>query len=171
MKKPEGDELTDWIKDVSSLSGKEIIILRREEKIFATHLAEKLLIVTVLIALTFAVSATVYLAAPLTSIPTTTTTTTTTSSSTTTIPVTTTTTSTSTTEEPTTTTTTTTSTTTTTIACGGDLQPPCIYENGPKCDGGIILGADEICHKTTHTKSVVSGADSGTSCGAWALDY
>ena len=167
MKKPPGDEITDWIKDVSSLSGKEIIVLRREENLFATHLAEKLLIVTVIIALTFAVSATVYLAAPPTPLPTTTTTSTTTS--TTTEPTTTTTSTTTTTEEPTTTTTTTTSTTTTTISCGGDLEPPCIYEVGPKCDGGMILGADEMCYKPTRSKSVQSGADAGSSCGAFAL--
>jgi hypothetical protein len=202
MKQPEGDELANWINDVSNLSGKEIIVLKREERLISTQLAEKLLLVTVIIALTFAVSATYYLAAPQSAISTTTTiaptsTSSTTSTSVTTKPTTTEAVTTTTepveptveettattepietlaeeTEETTTTTelttSTTESTTTTTLTsaqtmaiCGGDLEFPCIYANGPKCDPGMVLGADEICHKKTHSYSVTSGLE-GDGC-------
>lgn len=189
MKNPKrDDELTSWIKDVSSISGRETLIVTKEESNFSAHLAEKLLLFTVVIAMTFAVSAAYYMnyspesggeqlidsmgmpptvvSAVITDKPAnlfseqlvTMPETTTTTVA---EPIETTTTTTTTTLEP---------TTTTTLSCGGELEAPCLLFNEYKCDPGFLEGSEGLCHEKKCAPTVPSGNSDGK-CGAYALQY
>jgi len=183
MKSLEKDDLVTWLRDVSQVSGVETIVLKQEHHFIKTF-TEQMMFFMLLCTLTLAASAPYYLnpgtdndsggfktsglvgntvafdeqlndvevaVVEETTTSTTTTTTTTTSSTTT-------------------TSTTTTSTTTTTQECGGDWEPPCETEEGPKCDPLLRVGADDICH----TRSCVPGVDSGRpegKCGTFAEGY
>jgi hypothetical protein len=170
-------ELLNWIKDVSKVSGVETMVVREHE--FSRPLTETLILFTVLITMTLAVSAAYYLqipnspqylpdqpqnhmagssAEPMVKEATTTTEAATTS----TIP--------DTTEPTTSTSTTTTSTTSTSVKCGFDMEPPCITETGLKCEPGNKEGAEGLCHQLSCVKTVPSGNTDG-SCGSFAMSY
>lgn len=186
-------EVINWIKDVSKVSGIETMVVQEHQ--FSRPLTETLLLFTLLITMTLAVSAAYYLqipspqylpdqpqnlmqgsgAEPMVNQATTTTTTTTTDASTTTLPDTTEPTTTeppqtTTTEATTTTTTTTAPTTSTTVKCGFDMEPPCISETGLNCEPGNKVGAEGLCHQLTCVKTVPSGNVDGA-CGAFAMSY
>jgi hypothetical protein len=182
-------ELLNWIKDVSKVSGVETMVVREHE--FSRPLTETLLLFTVLITMTLAVSAAYYLQIPnspqylpdqpqnqmqgFTVEPVVNEATTTTEASTTTFPDTTEPTTTeppetTTTEATTSTSTTTSSTTTTSFKCGYDMEPPCIIETGLKCAPGNKVGAEGLCHQLSCVKTVPSGNTDG-SCGAFAMSY
>jgi hypothetical protein len=186
-------ELLSWVKDVSKVSGVETIIVKEHE--FSRPLSETLLLFTLLITMTLAVSAAYYLKMPagpqylpeqlqnqtqpaadepVLSEPTSTEAPTTTvlasTEPTSTEPPT---------SEPTTsteaTTTTTTSTTTssttsTSVKCGYDMEPPCYTDKGLKCEPGNSVGAEGLCHQLNCVKTVPSGNNDG-SCGAFAMSY
>ena len=184
-------EILNWIKDVSKVSGVETMVVREHE--FSRPLTETLLLFTILITMTLAVSAAYYLQVPNTPqylpdqpqnlmqgssaepMVNEASTTTTTEASTTTIPDTTEPTTTeppqtTTTEATTSTTTTTTSTTSTTVKCGYDMEPPCISESGLNCEPGNKVGAEGLCHQLSCVKTVPSGNVDGA-CGAFAMTY
>jgi hypothetical protein len=181
-------ELLNWIKDVSKVSGVETMVVREHE--FSKPLTETLLLFTIMITMTLAVSAAYYLQVP--SSPqylpdqpqnlmqgstaelmveaVTTTEATATTVADTTEPTTTEPPQTTTTEATTSTTTTTSSTTTTSVKCGFDMEPPCITETGLKCEPGNKVGAEGLCHQLSCVKTVASGNTDG-SCGAFAMSY
>ena len=187
----EKSEILNWIRDVSKVSGVETMVVREHE--FSRPLTETLLLFTIMITMTLAVSAAYYLqvpntpqylpdqpqnhmqgsgAEPMVNEATTTTTTeaSTTTLSDTTEPTTTEPPQTTTTEATTSTTTTTTSTTTTSVKCGYDMEPPCISESGLKCEPGNKVGAEGLCHQLSCVKTVPSGNVDGA-CGAFAMTY
>jgi hypothetical protein len=184
-------EVINWIKDVSKVSGVETMVVQEHQ--FSRPLAETLLLFTVLITMTLAVSAAYYLQIPnsqqyipdqpqnmmqgpsVDPIASEATTTTTEPPTTSTVPDTTgpTTTEppqTTTTEATTSTTTTTSSTTSTSVKCGFDMEPPCITESGLKCEPGNKEGAEGLCHQLSCVKTVPSGNVDG-SCGSFAMSY
>jgi hypothetical protein len=183
-------ELLNWIKDVSKVSGVETMVVREHE--FSRPLTETLILFTVLITMTLAVSAAYYLqipnspqylpdqpqnhmagssAEPMVKEATTTTEAATTSTiPDTTEPTTTEPPQTTTTEATTSTSTTTTSTTSTSVKCGFDMEPPCITETGLKCEPGNKEGAEGLCHQLSCVKTVPSGNTDG-SCGSFAMSY
>jgi hypothetical protein len=184
-------EVINWIKDVSKVSGVETMVVQEHQ--FSRPLTETLLLFTIMITMTLAVSAAYYLQVPnapqympdqpqnhmqeSTAEPRVNevSTTTTTEASTTTVPDTTEPTTTqppqvTTTEATTSTTITTTPTTLTNIKCGFDMEPPCITETGLKCEPGNKIGAEGLCHQLSCVKTVPSGNTDG-SCGSFAMSY
>ncbi len=181
-------------KTFPRFSGVETIVVKERE--FSRPLSETLLLFTLLITMTLAVSAAYYLelpagpqhlteqtqiqsltAEPILSEAISSTEASTTSEIATTEPVTTeppttepTTTTEATTTTSTTTTTTTSSTTSTTIKCGYNNETPCVTGTGLECKPGNVIGSEGLCHQTNCVKNVPSGMNDGN-CGAFALSY